>query len=393
MIDIKKYKLDSKGIALPGTITTWGAIIGDISNQSDLVSYINEHGGGVAAWGSISGNLSDQTDLMNKFSSYATQSWISSQQFATESWVSSQGYLVSDDLSQYATRQWVVGRSYATESWVSSQGYLTSIPSEYATQSWVSSNFCTTSLLSLAVRDLQESINGLSSNIGVLSESVSSLFEAVSSIGYDPNDPFATENFVFSVFDDITSVMVQYDPDNILKEQFDIDVIKRELDNGTYGETEPYVLGQLVWDDGGIETIQIRGQELNRVRYELDPETGDLVEAFRESAVYVDDEWGVVWNWYNPELSDDDPLKVRGFVDDNFIVGRYNEGHFEGFGVVDLDDSGTVQIGIYTRDEVEEGSLLTYEEHIDPFATESYVTSAINSAIGVAMSITNEILS
>ncbi len=82
---------------------------------------------------------------------YATQSWVSSQNYltstaltgyATESWVSSQGYLVSSDLSQYATRQWVTGRGYisssdlegyATESWVMENYDL----SPYATTDWV----------------------------------------------------------------------------------------------------------------------------------------------------------------------------------------------------------------------------------------------------------------
>ena len=50
-------------------------------------------------------------------------------------------------------------------------------------------------------------------------------------------------------------------------------------------------------------------------------------------------------------------------------------------------------VGIYAIEPVEDGSEITYEENYDPFATESYVTSAISSAIGVAMSITNEILS
>lgn len=127
-----------KGKLVPGLTANWGEVTGNIENQTDLVEYVSTHGGGVAAWGSISGNLSDQTDLMNKFSSYAT-----------ESWVSGQGYLVQDDLSQYATRQWVTGRGYATESWVVSQSYLTSTAlSGYATESWVTSqNYITSAYL------------------------------------------------------------------------------------------------------------------------------------------------------------------------------------------------------------------------------------------------------
>lgn len=107
MIHINSYKLT------PAITATWGDITGNVSNQEDLVEYISTHGGGNAAWGSISGNISDQTDLMSTLGSYATESWVSSQQFVTESWVSEQGYLTSSALT-----------GYATESWVSSQGYV-----------------------------------------------------------------------------------------------------------------------------------------------------------------------------------------------------------------------------------------------------------------------------
>lgn len=189
MIEIKKYELTSTGIdtckgkLIPGIVATWGEIIGDIDKQSDLVAYVSAHAG-ITPWGQITGNLSDQTDLMNKFGSYATKSWVSSQQFATESWVSSQGYLVSDDLSQYATRQWVVGRGYATqswvegqgyltavpagyatESWVQSQGYLTEVPSEYATQSWVTSQFYLTSG-STTITDIESRLSSIEATLG-----------------------------------------------------------------------------------------------------------------------------------------------------------------------------------------------------------------------------------
>ena len=139
MIHINSYKLT------PAITATWGDITGNVSNQEDLVEYINEHG--TAAWGNISGNISDQSDLMSTLGSYATESWVSSQQFATESWVSDQGYLTSVP-SEYATQSWVSEQGYltssaltgyATESWVSGQGYLTSSAlTGYATQSWVS---------------------------------------------------------------------------------------------------------------------------------------------------------------------------------------------------------------------------------------------------------------
>ena len=114
-------------------------------------------------------------------SGLATQSWVSSQQFATESWVSNQGYITSvpdtfatktwvsaqgyltehQDLSSYAlkseipsldgyaTESWISSQQFATQSWVTSQGYLTSTGlSGLATQSWVSSNFLSTKALS-----------------------------------------------------------------------------------------------------------------------------------------------------------------------------------------------------------------------------------------------------
>ena len=140
---------------IPGATTYWGFIAGSVTDQEDLVSWVEGHGyltehqplktvNGQSLVGT--GNIQIDASIPSYY--------------ATQSWVQSQGYLVSDDLSQYATRQWVTGRgyvtqswvesqgyltshqdlsSYATMSWVSDQGYLTSVPSEYATMSWVES--------------------------------------------------------------------------------------------------------------------------------------------------------------------------------------------------------------------------------------------------------------
>ena len=153
MIEINKCKLT------PGITAAWGDITWSIERQSDLVEYISAHGGGQAVWGSITGDLTDQDDLMSYLGVFATQAWVSSQNYltstalsgyATESWVSSQNYLTSTALSGYATESWVSSQgyltehqdlsSYATQSWVSSQNYLTSTAlTGYATESWVSS--------------------------------------------------------------------------------------------------------------------------------------------------------------------------------------------------------------------------------------------------------------
>ena len=150
MIEINKYKLDPSSICLPGTITTWGAIIGDITKQQDLVDYVAEHGGGgsAAEWGSITGDIMDQSDLESWLTDLDSRIGVNDDRItdiengtvvptgiATQTWVGQQGYLVQSDLSQYATRQWVTGRGYitsdalngyATESWVGQQGYITS---------------------------------------------------------------------------------------------------------------------------------------------------------------------------------------------------------------------------------------------------------------------------
>ena len=57
-----------------------------------------------------------ESQLSSTLSSYATQEWVSSQEFATETWVENKSYITSEALN-----------GYATESWVSSQGYLTSL--------------------------------------------------------------------------------------------------------------------------------------------------------------------------------------------------------------------------------------------------------------------------
>lgn len=55
---------------VPGAITYWGDVVGDITDQQDLVDYVASHGGGGgggdATWGSIQGTLSNQTDLNNR---------------------------------------------------------------------------------------------------------------------------------------------------------------------------------------------------------------------------------------------------------------------------------------------------------------------------------------
>lgn len=105
-----------------------------------------------------------EEELSSTLSSYATQDWVSSQQFltsenlpsdlATKSWVQSQGYLTASTIpSDIATEEWVRSYTYdrstvdyvcekATSNaidWVQEQGYLTAstIPSDIATESWV----------------------------------------------------------------------------------------------------------------------------------------------------------------------------------------------------------------------------------------------------------------
>ena len=99
--------------------------------------------------GSVNPSYVTEDELSSTLSSYATQDWVSSQQFltsenlpsdiATKSWVQSQGYLTASTIPS----------DIATEEWVRSQGYLTAstIPSDIATQSWVSSYFYTKSYI------------------------------------------------------------------------------------------------------------------------------------------------------------------------------------------------------------------------------------------------------
>lgn len=141
MIEINRYKL------CPGVEVSahWGEITGDITDQSDLIAYINEHGGSDAVWGSITGDIADQSDLTGYVSTALSG-------YATEDWVTAQSYLVESDLSQYATRQWVTGRGYITSSDLSgyaTEDYVTTALSGYATQSWVGEQgYITSSALS-----------------------------------------------------------------------------------------------------------------------------------------------------------------------------------------------------------------------------------------------------
>lgn len=57
---------------------TWGTITGTITDQTDLIQYINAHGAGT--WGAITGTLTDQTDLVqyinNALTNYYTKSQV-----------------------------------------------------------------------------------------------------------------------------------------------------------------------------------------------------------------------------------------------------------------------------------------------------------------------------
>lgn len=57
---------------------SWGTITGTITDQTDLIQYINAHGAGT--WGAITGTLTDQTDLVqyitNALSNYYTKSQV-----------------------------------------------------------------------------------------------------------------------------------------------------------------------------------------------------------------------------------------------------------------------------------------------------------------------------
>lgn len=135
------------------TDTVWGKITGNITDQTDLVDYVTGKDNEIKTW------VESQSYLTSlSLTGYATESWVSSQQFATQSWVSEQGYLTEhQDLTGYATESWVTNQGYitsipdtfATKSWVSEQGYLTSLSlTGYATENWVSSNFLSTTALS-----------------------------------------------------------------------------------------------------------------------------------------------------------------------------------------------------------------------------------------------------
>ena len=61
------YALSAEqGVVLKALIDSkageWGTITGDINNQTDLITLINQNSGG-GAWGEITGNIEDQTDL------------------------------------------------------------------------------------------------------------------------------------------------------------------------------------------------------------------------------------------------------------------------------------------------------------------------------------------
>ena len=140
-------------------------------------------------WVSEQGYLTEHQDLSSyalkseipSLDGYATESWISSQQFATQSWVTSQGYLTSTGLSGLATQSWVSSNflstnalnGYATQEWVTNQGYITSVPDTFATKNWVQSqNYLTEhqDLSSYALKSEIPSLDGYATQSWVTSQ-------------------------------------------------------------------------------------------------------------------------------------------------------------------------------------------------------------------------------
>ena len=144
--------VESKGYVTAETLPEGIATQSWVTNQGYITSIPDTFA--TKTWVSEQGYLTEHQDLSSyalkseipSLDGYATQSWISSQQFATQSWVTSQGYITSTGLSGLATQSWVSSNflsttalnGYATESWVNNQGYITSIPDTFATKNWVS---------------------------------------------------------------------------------------------------------------------------------------------------------------------------------------------------------------------------------------------------------------
>ena len=202
--------VESKGYVtaetLPEGIATqsWVQSQGYLTSHQDLTGYateqwVNDQGyitnvdiSGLAtmSWVQSQGYLTEHQDLSSyalkseipSLTGYATESWVSSQQFATQSWVTNQGYITSipdtfatkdwvssqgyltshQDLSSYALKSEIPSLDgYATQSWVSSQGYITSIPDTFATKTWVSSQGYLTSHQDLSSYALKSEIPSL----------------------------------------------------------------------------------------------------------------------------------------------------------------------------------------------------------------------------------------
>jgi len=91
-------------------------------------------------------------------SSYATQSYVTSQGYATQSYVNSQGFITNSALSGYATESFVTGQGYATQSFVLGQGFLTNADlTNYVTNSSLSSTL--SSYASMAFISSQNFLN------------------------------------------------------------------------------------------------------------------------------------------------------------------------------------------------------------------------------------------
>ena len=114
---------------------TWGNIIGDIADQSDLIEKIDEKIGDIVIPTKIS-ELTNDSGYLTEHQSlegYATENWVNSKNYLTEhqdisgkqdKLTSKQLANLNLDHSRYLTEHQSL-EGYATENWVNSKNYLT----------------------------------------------------------------------------------------------------------------------------------------------------------------------------------------------------------------------------------------------------------------------------
>lgn len=377
-----------------------------------------------------------EDELASTLSSYATQSWVSGQNYTTRGEVD---YILNDyvtvkylgdTLEPYATQSWVSSQNFASEQFVTAKigelrestnasisalnsaindlsmmtresfsviDYrLSHLSEDYATKSWVASfNFATTSYVNSAVGevtslfraetvDIRYGMSSMAESISALNEDVAAVSETCSALGEDISaimNDMATR-------DDVDGVYSYIDEQGYATEQFVTDSLSE------YATQEWVSENAIVYDMELYETIgyehmvNLGGADIYIIRE-------DGVNPGQYNGVYIGDLEAGYYTYtsegeeiYTPFLTADNipsGLATQSWVSSNFLSSGALSGYATEQFVTGSLSSYATQSWVESQSYLTSASISTYvtESAIESmgFATQSWVSSNFLSSV------------